>query len=131
MVTLEDRDLIAWCGEVGVGVVTYSPLGAGLLTGAIGPETRFEEGDWRASEGQNLFGPEHLPRNLALVEALRPVADGLGISLAQLALAWNVSQPGVTAAIAGSRNADHVRTNAAAGDVTLDDATLAAIDALL
>jgi aryl-alcohol dehydrogenase-like predicted oxidoreductase len=131
MVALEDRDLIAWCGEVGVGVVTYSPLGAGLLTGAIGPETAFDAGDWRASEGQELFGPEHLPRNLALVAALRPLADGLGISLAQLALAWNIAQPGVTAAIAGSRNAEHVRTNAAAGDVSLDDPTLAAIDALL
>ncbi|MEA2550485.1 MAG: hypothetical protein QOE25_254, partial [Actinomycetota bacterium] len=49
MLALEDRDLIAWCGEVGVGVVTYSPLGAGLLTGAIGPETAFDAGDWRAS----------------------------------------------------------------------------------
>jgi aryl-alcohol dehydrogenase-like predicted oxidoreductase len=131
MVALEDRDLIAWCGEVGVGVVTYSPLGAGLLTGAIGPETTFDAGDWRASEGQELFGPEHLPRNLALVAALRPLADGLGISLAQLALAWNIAQPGVTAAIAGSRNAEHVRTNAAAGDVSLDDTAMAAIDALL
>lgn len=131
MLALEDRDLIAWCGEVGVGVVTYSPLGAGLLTGAIGPETAFDAGDWRASDGQELFGPEHLPRNLAIVAALRPLADGLGISLAQLALAWNIAQPGVTAAIAGSRNAEHVRTNAAAGDVSLDDPTLAAIDALL
>jgi aryl-alcohol dehydrogenase-like predicted oxidoreductase len=131
MVALEDRDLIAWCGEVGVGVVTYSPLGAGLLTGTIGPGTTFDAGDWRASEGQGIFGPEHLPRNLALVAALRPVADGLGISLAQLALAWNIAQPGVTAAIAGSRNAEHVRTNAAAGDVSLDEATMAAIESLL
>ncbi|MEP7059460.1 MAG: aldo/keto reductase [Actinomycetota bacterium] len=131
MVTLEDRELIAWCGEVGVGVVTYSPLGAGLLTGAVAPDTVFEADDWRASEGQTLFGPDNLPRHLALVEALRPIAADLEISLAQLALAWNIAQPGVTAAIAGSRNADHVRTNAAAGDIVLDDATRAAIDALI
>ena len=65
------------------------------------------------------------------VEALRPVAERLGITLAQLALAWNVHQPGVTAAIAGSRNPDHVRSNAAAGDVELDDATLSELDAIV
>jgi aryl-alcohol dehydrogenase-like predicted oxidoreductase len=51
--------------------------------------------------------------------------------MGQLALAWNVAQPGVTAAIAGSRHSDHVRENAAAADVELDAATLAEIDALL
>jgi aryl-alcohol dehydrogenase-like predicted oxidoreductase len=66
-----------------------------------------------------------------VVEALRPVAERLGIKLAQLALAWNVHQPGVTAAIAGSRNPDHVRSNAAAGDVELDDATLSELDEIL
>jgi aryl-alcohol dehydrogenase-like predicted oxidoreductase len=131
MVTLSDRDLIAWCGESGVGVVSYSPLGAGLLTGAIGRDITFDAEDWRASEGQELFGPENLPRNLDLVEALRPIAEGLGVSLAQLALAWNVAQPGVTAAIAGSRNPDHVRTNAQAGDITLGAETLETIEGLL
>ena len=57
----------------------------------------------------------------ATVEQLRPVADRLGISLSQLALAWNVAQPGVTAAIAGSRNPEHVRDNAGAGDIVLDE----------
>ena len=66
-----------------------------------------------------------------MVEALRPVAERLGITLAQLALAWNVHQPGVTAAIAGSRNPDHVRSNAAAGDVELDDATLSELDQII
>ena len=131
MVTLEDRELIAWCGQVGVGVISYSPLGAGLLTGAIGPDTTFAHGDWRLTEGQNLFGPEHLPRHLALLEALRPIAERLGIGLAQLALAWNIAQAGVTAAIAGSRNPTHVRANAQAGDIVLDGETLQAIEALL
>ncbi|MEA2555128.1 MAG: hypothetical protein QOI60_459 [Actinomycetota bacterium] len=131
MVTLTDRDLVAWCGDTGIGVVSYSPLGAGLLTGAIKPGTTFEEGDWRASEGQELFGPENLPRHLALVDALRPIAERLRIGVAELALAWNIAQPGVTAAIAGSRSAAHVRTNAQAGDIVLDQETLQAIEALL
>ena len=66
-----------------------------------------------------------------MVEALRPFAERLDITLAQLALAWNVHQPGVTAAIAGSRNPDHVRSNAAAGDVELDDATLSELDEIV
>ncbi|HSJ50517.1 MAG TPA: aldo/keto reductase, partial [Actinomycetota bacterium] len=61
----------------------------------------------------------------------RPIAERLGVSLAQLALAWNVHQPGVTSAIAGSRDRDHVISNAAAGGVDLDDETLAELDDIL
>ena len=121
-----------------MGVVSYGPLAFGLLTGAITQDTVFPEGDWRGSEDEeddpdeddvDLFDPDTLPQALATVERLRPVADRLGITLSQLALAWNVNQPGVTSAIAGSRNPDHVRANAEAGDVKLDDATLAEVDA--
>jgi len=132
MLELRDRDLIRWCGEQGTGVLSYSPLAFGLLTGAIEPESRFDRDDVRAGRDEgSLFAPGNLERNLAVVEALRPVAERLGITLAQLALAWNVHQPGVTAAIAGSRNPDHVRSNAAAGDVDLDDATLSELDAIV
>ena len=131
MLALSDRRLIEWCGSSGIGVVSYSPLGAGLLTGAISSGVTFDPDDWRASEGQELFGAEHLPHHLALVEALRPLAERLEIGLAQLALAWNIAQPGVTAAIAGSRNAEHVRTNARAGDIVLDPDTIRTIEALL
>ena len=127
-----DAKLIAWCGDQGTGVVTYSPLAAGLLTGAISRETAFAAGDWRAERGDgSLFSPEALERNLAVVDGLRSLADGLGVSVSQLALAWNVAQPGVTSAIAGSRNPEHVRSNAAAGDIELEAQTLAAIDALV
>ena len=133
MLRLEDRDLIRWCGEQGTGVLSYGPLAYGLLTGAITSETRFDRGDFRGGdeEGGSLFAPGNRERNLALVEALRPIAERLAITLAQLALAWNVAQPGVTAAIAGSRNPDHVRSNAAAGDVVLDEATLSELDAIV
>ena len=127
MLALEERDLIRWCGEAGVGVVSYSPLGAGLLTGAIAPGTEF--GDWRDEQTEGYLAD--LDRSLAVVERLRAVADRLGITVSQLALAWNVAQPGVTAAIAGSRNADHVRTNAAGGDIVLDDPDLAEVEQIL
>ena len=98
MLRLEDRDLIRWCGEQGTGVLSYGPLAYGLLTGAITSETRFDEGDFRGGdeEGGSLFAAGNRERNLAVVEALRPIAERLGITLAQLALAWNVAQPGVT-----------------------------------
>ena len=127
LLALEERDLIRWCGENGVGVISYSPLGAGLLTGGIAPGTAFT--DWRAEETQGYLGD--LEGSLALVDRLRPVAARLGIPLSQLALAWNIAQSGVTAAIAGSRNPDHVRTNAGAGDLVLDGSTLREIDDLL
>jgi aryl-alcohol dehydrogenase-like predicted oxidoreductase len=133
MLRLEDRDLIGWCGEQGTGVLSYGPLAYGLLTGAITSETRFDEGDFRGGEAEGglLFARGNRERNLVLVEALRPIAQRLGITLAQLALAWNVAQPGVTAAIAGSRNPDHVRSNAAVGDIVLDEATLSELEAVL
>ncbi|HEX6230696.1 MAG TPA: aldo/keto reductase [Actinomycetota bacterium] len=136
MLVLDDRELIGWCGDRGIGVLSYGPLAYGLLTGAIGRDTSFDPTDFRGGHDEwaywrTLFGPGKLERSLAVVDAMRPLADRLGLSLAQLALAWNVHQPGVTAAIAGSRDPDHVRSNAAAGDVELDRGTLAELDALL
>jgi aryl-alcohol dehydrogenase-like predicted oxidoreductase len=133
MLWLRDRELIAWCGEQGIGVLSYGPLAFGLLTGAITAESEFFQGDFRGGgdDADPLFRPGVFEGSLEVVEALRPVADRLGITLAQLALAWNLHQPGVTSAIAGSRNPGHVRSNAAAGDVGLDEATLKELDAVL
>ena len=130
MLTRANGDLIRWCGEQGVGVVSYAPLAYGLLTGAITTETRFPDGDWRGTKQDE--GPfSDLEASLEIVGRLRPVAERLGCGLAELALAWNVHQPGVTAAIAGSRNPEHVGANAAAGAVALDASTMEELDSLL
>jgi aryl-alcohol dehydrogenase-like predicted oxidoreductase len=131
MLALDDRDLIRWCGEHGTGVVTYGPLGFGLLTGTISRERARSATDWRRADEDGPFTDEKLDHDLPIVDGLRPIAERLDISMAQLALAWNVAQPGVTSAIAGSRNAEHTRDNVAAGDVELDVATLAEIEGLL
>lgn len=129
------RELIAWCATNGTGVVPYGPLAYGLLTGAIDENTEFPRGDWRRSGGASyydkLFAPGKLERSLAVVDGMRPIADRLGITMAQLALAWTFHQPGVTSAIAGSRNPEHVRQNAAAGDVELDQKTLDELEELI
>ena len=131
MLQQQDRDLIRWCGEQGTGVLSYGPLAFGLLAGAITAETAFDKGDFRADEESDVLFGSGFERNLATVGRLRPIAGRLGISLAQLALAWNVHQSGVSVAIAGSRNPDHVRSNAEAGDVELDEATLSELDAVV
>lgn len=129
-------DLFVQCGQAGTGILAYGPLAFGLLTGRFDETTTFPDDDWRggghgAGNYEKLFAPEPFRRNLALVDALRPIADANGVTLAQLALAWVVHQPGVTAAIAGSRSAAHVADNAAAGDIELTAKDLEAIEAAL
>jgi aryl-alcohol dehydrogenase-like predicted oxidoreductase len=135
MLVLADRELIRWCGEQGIGVVAYGPLAFGLLTGAITADMTFASGDHRGPDGEDawdsLYRPGKIERSLAVLDGLRPIAERLNITVAQLALAWNFHQPGVTSAIAGSRNSAHVRSNAEAGDVELDQDTLAELEALL
>jgi aryl-alcohol dehydrogenase-like predicted oxidoreductase len=134
MLHLKNRDLIRWCGDRGTGVVTYGSLAYGLLTGAIGMDTEFDDQDWRSGkqgEGsyyRQLFAEGRKERSLAVVDALRPIAERVGISVSQLALGWIFHQPGVTSAIAGSRNPRHVRANAEAGRVDLDQDTLREIE---
>lgn len=137
MLHLGNRDLARWCGEQGIAVVAYGTLAYGLLTGAIDGDTEFADDDWRSGSGAEMsyykamFAPGKLERSLAVVDGLRPVAERLGISIAQLALAWAFHQQGVTSAIVGSRDPRHARENAEAGDVDLDDATLAELEDLL
>jgi aryl-alcohol dehydrogenase-like predicted oxidoreductase len=130
------RRPLPWAAEQGIGYLAYSPLGAGILTGAITKETKFADDDLRSGKswGSGLyhehFTPRQFEKNVEKVERLRPIAEGLGISVATLALRWVVEQKGVTGAIAGSRNPDHVRTNASAGDLRLDPVVLEEIDAI-
>lgn len=124
--------LVRWCGERSIGAVAYSPLACGLLTGSITAGTEFDPADWRAGERgftlyDSLFGP-HFEPNLATVERLKPVAERAGVPLAQLALAWVLHQEGITSAIVGSRNPQHVAANVAAASIDLDAATLADIE---
>jgi aryl-alcohol dehydrogenase-like predicted oxidoreductase len=130
MLDRRNAESIGWCGDQGVGVVSYGPLAYGLLTGRIGRATTFEPGDWRGRPQDE--GPfADLEGSLSIVERLRPIAERVSCELGQLALAWNVHQSGVTAAIAGTRNARHARSNAAAGDIELDGPTLAELDRIL
>jgi aryl-alcohol dehydrogenase-like predicted oxidoreductase len=128
----EDRDdLLASLAEWGVGYLAYSPLALGILSGGMTKETKFHPEDFRGGGRGSVpedFKPQKLASSLTKVEKLRPIAERLGTTVAPLALRWVVEQTGVTAAIAGSRKADHVRSNATAGDLKQDRQTLEEID---
>jgi aryl-alcohol dehydrogenase-like predicted oxidoreductase len=120
-----EDDVIPAARSLGVGVVAYSPLGRGLLTGAL-PTGTFGPGDFRA--GDSRFAGDNLDRNLALVAALQRLAATRGATLGQLALAWLIAQgPGVVP-IPGSRSLSRVIENAGAGDLTLGPDDLATLE---
>jgi len=123
--------LFDYCRENGLGIVCYSPMYKGLLTGkydaarveALAPD------DHRRRDPN--FQGQRLKKNLALVERLRPLAAAHGRRVAQLALAWVLRRSEVTAAIVGARNEKQARETVQAGDWMLDDETLEQIDAIL
>jgi aryl-alcohol dehydrogenase-like predicted oxidoreductase len=136
MLWQERLPLLEFCLANGTGVIAYGPLAFGLLTGAIGRETTFPDDDWRSGGHglrayDQLFASGRFESNLEVVEALRPIAKRLDVSLAQLALAWLLHQDGVTGVISGSRSPEHVRENAAAWRVSLSTERRAEIDRIL
>ena len=114
-----------FCRQNGITVLAYSPMAQGLLTGKFGPDHRFAPGDHRAKN--RLFQPSLYGRVQEALAQLRPVAGRLGVSLGQLALAWVIAHEN-TCAIAGARDPEQVRQNAAAGDLVLDEAVMAELD---
>jgi 1-deoxyxylulose-5-phosphate synthase len=127
-----ERDVIPASKELGISQIVWSPLGQGILTGKYRPGEP-PPGDSRAAhERMNYFmdraGDQEL---LERVQRLRPVADELGLSMAQLALAWVLREENVASAIIGATRPEQVEDNAAASGVELDPATLERIDDIL
>ena len=122
---IED-EVVPTCRELGVGIVAYSPLGRGFLTGKYTSKDDFAAGDVRLSF-QPRFAEENLARNLALVESLRDVAREHDVTPGQIALAWVHHQGAVP--IPGTKRVKYLEENAAAADLTLTGAQLARIAA--
>jgi aryl-alcohol dehydrogenase-like predicted oxidoreductase len=122
-------ELLPWCVAHGTGVLCYSPLQSGLLTGEFSAEraAALPADDWRRRSPD--FAEPALSANLALAERLRPVARRHGVTVAAVAVAWVLARPGVTAAIVGARRPSQVDGWLPAGSLPLDDADLAAIAA--
>lgn len=107
-----EADVLPWCCTHGVSVVAYEPLALGLLTGKFAADHAFAEGDWR--RGSPLFTGDAWTRSLDLVERLRPTAAERGCSVAQLAVGWTLSRPGVAAALCGAKRPEQIRETAVA-----------------
>lgn len=124
-----ETDVLPVTRELGIGFVAYSPLGRGVLSGAIGRPSDLPAGDWRASVPR--FQGASLERMLSLAHAFGALAGELGLTPAQLALAWLLYQGPHIVPIPGTRRAANLESNVSAADVTLDAATLSRLDDLL
>lgn len=122
-----EKNVIPQAMEKNMGIIAYSPLQRGLLTGKIKPGHKFGEGDTR--EGNRFYTDENIRRANELLEKIKPIADVYGASLAQLVINWTVQRPGITCALVGARNAQQVSDNVKALNFTLSVDELNAITA--
>lgn len=122
---------IPWCAQRGTGVIVYSPMQSGLLTDSFTAEraAAFPADDWRRMSAHHQ--PPNLQRNLALRDALKPIAAKHGVPVAAVAVAWTLAWPGVTAAIVGARSPKQVDGWLPAATLRLDAADHATIVAAI
>jgi aryl-alcohol dehydrogenase-like predicted oxidoreductase len=121
------QELLPFAEHEGIGVIVYSPMSSGLLTGAMTQERveTMPEDDWR--RGDSRFQEPHLSQNLALVDRLKGVADRYETSPGAVAVAWTLANPAVDGAIVGFRRPDQVDPLLAAASLELTDADVAEI----
>lgn len=123
-----ERETLPYCLREGIGVIVYSPMASGLLTGAMTREraAKLPKDDWRRASSN--FNEPKLSRNLALVERLREIGTRHGRSPGEVAIAWTLHNPAVTGAIVGARNASQAEGVMRAAELRLSDTELDEIE---
>jgi len=121
-----ERELLAACNELGISFVAYSPLGRGFLAGAIRSRADLEKGDWRLDNPR--FSNQAIAQNLRFVEVIERIAQGKGVTSAQVALAWLLSRNDEIIAIPGTRKVHRLEQNLGALSVELTQADLAVME---
>jgi aryl-alcohol dehydrogenase-like predicted oxidoreductase len=123
-----EQEILPYCRSNGLGVIVYSPMASGLLTGAMTREraASLPDSDWRSRDVE--FKDPKLSRNLALVERLREVGERVQRPPGQVAIAWVLQNPAVTGAIVGARNARQVEENVDATTLRLTNKEVAEIE---
>jgi aryl-alcohol dehydrogenase-like predicted oxidoreductase len=118
---------------MGIAVTIYEPLASGILTGKTIEQVRAVwTGPWlETAMYKQLLGPGSGERSFAVADGLRPIAERLDATVAQVAIAWVLHQPGVAAAIAGSRDGGHLHENAGAADLLLPAEVLDELEELI
>ena len=124
-----EAEVLPTCRELGIGLVAYSPLGRGFLTGRYQNEVSFEDGDFRA--GLPRFQPENITTNRSLVEVVVDMAANKGCTPAQIALAWLLAQGDDIVPIPGTRRVAHLEDNLGALSVSLEQHELLALQQAL
>jgi len=125
-----ERDVIPLSARNGISQIVWSPLAQGVLTGKYRPGERPPADSRMSNERMNYF-MDYEDTVLERVQKLRPIADELGLSMAQLALAWVLREPNVASAIIGASRPEQIEDNAAASGIVLDEETLRRIDEIL
>jgi aryl-alcohol dehydrogenase-like predicted oxidoreductase len=117
-------DVVPWCATNGTGVIVYSPMASGLLSGRWSEErsASLDAGDWRRSNPN--FSGDRLKAGLALADGLGPIAQRHGVSVGSVAIAWTLAFPGVTGAIVGARDPEQIDGWIAAATLALGDQDL-------
>ncbi|UUV35329.1 aldo/keto reductase [Amycolatopsis roodepoortensis] len=123
-----ENEVVPVCRELGIGLVPYSPLGRGFLTGRFKSKEDFADGDFRQTT-QPRFAEGNLERNLAIVEALRALAEQKGVTAGQLALAWVQAQGDDVVPIPGTKRRKYLEENVASVGLKLTAEDVAAIEA--
>lgn len=126
-----EKDVLPYCSEHEIGVIAYSPMQKGLLTGKVTRQwvESLPDGDHRKRDSD--FSDPKLAVNLELVRRLEQIADRQGRSLAELAIAWTLAHPAVTAAIVGARTPSQIEATAPAGDWDLPEQVMDEIESAL
>jgi aryl-alcohol dehydrogenase-like predicted oxidoreductase len=126
-----ENEVIPYCGQRRIGIICYSPMQKGLLSGKMSKErvTNLDKDDHRRKDP--MFSEPQLGINLDFVEKLKPIADQYDCSVAQLSIAWTLRHPEITAAIVGARKPQQIRETIKAADLKIDHHDLEKIDQLL
>jgi aryl-alcohol dehydrogenase-like predicted oxidoreductase len=124
-----EKDILPYCLKHDIGLIVYSPLQRGLLTGKFKPDHKFAPGDHRVN--QPHFKPDYIRRTNAFLENLKPIASQYKATVGQLVLNWTIQQPGITAALVGARNAAQAKENAQAAALNVSRADIDKINNLL
>jgi aryl-alcohol dehydrogenase-like predicted oxidoreductase len=126
-----EEEILPYCGENDIGVIVYSPMRSGLLTGKMTPErvANLPSDDWRRNAQD--FQEPRLSRNLELVELLEEIGADHGLSPGEVAIAWTLRHPAVTAAIVGGRRPDQVDGIIGAAELRLSEDELDRIESFL
>lgn len=124
-----EHNVVPYCIKNNIGILAYSPLQRGLLTGKIKPGYKFNKGDSRPDTP--FYKEPNLSRILTLTEELKAMANGKNVTLSQLVLNWTIQQPGITCTLAGARNSAQVLDNVKAADFRLSHDEINKINDLL